>query len=150
LTFVFPENSPAAFDYATGFLGSGTRPLSGLSTNRIVNGATLVSTGGVQTLTIKIDSEFKFKAITDDDSIVQLTGQIVATSVALPVITAISVSSQSVTIQVEGTSGQQYRLQSSKDLVNWSARAAEVTAQAGHYVFTAKPGSTLEFFRVSK
>jgi hypothetical protein len=150
LVFAFPEDTSAAFDYTTGFLGSGTRQLSGLSTNRIVNGATLVSTGGVQTLTIKIAAEFKFKAISDDDSVVQLTGQIVAASAALPVITSIIATNQGVTIRVEGAAGEQYRLQSSRDLINWSARDADVTAQSGHYIFSAKLLDNLEFFRISK
>jgi len=150
LAFGFLAESSSTFDYSAGLLGSGSRTLSGLATNRVTSGATLTSVGGADTLTIKIDTEFKFRAISEDDSTARLAGQLVASRAVLPVISSIVFRDQTLVIRVEGTGGQPYRLQSSTNLRAWSPRAADVTMESNQQVFSARPSGALEFFRLSQ
>jgi hypothetical protein len=149
LRFAFLTNSGASFDYDAGFLGAKGIPLEGMSTNRIVNGATLVSTGDSQTLTIQVDTEFKFQAVVENDSSVRLTGKLVAKRTAQPVIAGMQITDGKVVIYVEGT-GPEPRLESSFDLTQWSTREATRATNAGMVTLTAPLGGALQFYRVAK
>ena len=150
LRFEFPTNSAASFDFNAGFAGSGSRPLSGLSTNKVVNGATLTTAGDVQRLLIQIDTEFKFRTLAPDDSVLHLNGQLVGTRIIPPIISSIVVTNQTVTLTVDGVAGVQYRLESSTDLKSWVSRAANVTSQSGRFVFSTPAAGTTEFFRIAR
>jgi hypothetical protein len=149
LVFSFPDASNASFDYDAGFLGKDGIVLSGLSTNRIVDGATLVSNGDLQTLTIEIDTEFTFTAIVENDSTVHLTGTLVATGTKLPVITSVELDDQTLVIRVEGT-GPAPALYSSHDLKTWTPRAADQTNDASGALLTLPLSGNQEFYRVAK
>ena len=62
-------------------LASGVVPLDGESTTNILGGATLVTVGSVQTLTIPIDTSLTFDGLQPDDSTITVTGNLVATRV---------------------------------------------------------------------
>ena len=60
LAFSFPTNATSVLDYrVTGLLSaSGSKPLVGLSTNRITTVATLTTTAAGETITLPVDVEF--------------------------------------------------------------------------------------------
>jgi hypothetical protein len=150
LLFAFPTNATASFDYDAGLLvGTGGVALTGVSTNKIVNGATLDTSSDPQTLTISVDTEFKFKAFTPDDSVVHLTGTLVAKAVAQPLITSIEVRDQSVILHVQGTSPSP-GLFSSPDLKQWATRTPTQSMDTNGVVLTLPLGGAREFYRVSK
>ena len=146
LVFAFPTNSSATFDYDAGLLGAKGIVLSGLSTNKIVNGATLGSTGVVQTLTIKIDTEF---VLNSSLGTIRLTGTLIATQSALPTLTSIQVQGQTVTLR-----GQQIApaaaLQSSTDLKAWSIQPATRSDDSNGAVFTLSTNGARAFYRVTQ
>jgi hypothetical protein len=71
----------SAFDYrVTSILPAADRlPLTGLATNLTLLPGSLVTEGNVQTLTIPLDTRYRFKLLQDDDSEVIMKGQLVAT-----------------------------------------------------------------------
>ncbi|MFO1501818.1 MAG: hypothetical protein U1G07_26155 [Verrucomicrobiota bacterium] len=150
LVFGFPNNSTASFDYSAGFLGKDGIALTGLSTNKIVNGATVAGTPA--TLTIQVDTEFKFKAVSEGDSTVHLTGTLVATqqnSQEQFLITSIEIKEQQVVLHLSGA-GAEPRLESSANLSTWTPRTPAKTTDANGTVLTLPLGGTLEFYRASK
>lgn len=150
LLFGFPANSSASFDYDAGFLGSDGIALSGIATNKIVNGATLSGGAGARTLTIQVDTEFTFSTIADDDSKVRLVGTLVATEASAPVptITSIEVTNDSVVLRVQG-GGSEPRLDSSSDLASWSTRTPARSSDANGVILTLPKGGPQEFYRVA-
>jgi hypothetical protein len=150
LLFSFSTNSTSTLDYNAGVAGSGSESLAGLSTNMIVNGATLTNNGTDQTLTIQISTQFTFSLLTAGDTILDLNGQIVATnSPGAPVISSIVVSNQNAVLTVQNASGQS-QLQSSTNLTTWTATSANVTTNAGLIVFTVPINPGDKFFRVQQ
>jgi hypothetical protein len=149
LLFAFPTNSTASFDYDAGFLGANGIALRGISTNKIVNGATLVSASDTQTLTIAVDTEFKFKAVVDNDSSVHLTGTLVATTTAQPRITSIDVKNQSVILHVQGA-GTNPQLFSSTNFIQWATRSPAQSTDTNGVVLTLPVGGPFEFYRAAK
>ena len=148
LLFAFPTNSLASFDYDAGFLGSDGIALSGIATNKIVNGATLTGAAGAQTLTIQVDTEFKFRALTPNDSAVHLTGKLVAVQAAPAVsITSIEIRGQQVVLHVQGAT--EPRLDSSPNLSTWSTRTPEKSSDANGTVLTLPLDGAQEFYRVA-
>ena len=81
LLFRFIDTNNAGLDYrASGILSSsGSKVLSGLATNKVAGVSTLVSAGGVETLTIPVSATYSFSLLLPDDSTITLTGQLVAT-----------------------------------------------------------------------
>jgi hypothetical protein len=149
LVFAFPTNSSSSFDYDAGFIGKDGIALSGISTNKLVNGASLTTTADSQTLTIQIDTEFRFKALTANDSAVQFKGSIVASRVILPVISSIDVRGGQVILEVQGT-GPAPKLISSPDLINWTPETPTVTTNAAGIVLTLPVGGPHQSYRVGK
>ncbi len=150
LLFAFPADSTASFDYDAGpLLGSDGIALSGASTNKIVNGATLETTAGGQKLVISVDTEFKFTALVENDSSVRLTGTLVAMSGAEVRITAIEIKDQSVILHVQNA-GANPTLFSSTDLKQWTQRTPAQSTDANGVVLTLPKGGAIEFYRVAK
>lgn len=149
LTFAFLTNSGASFDYDAGLiLGAKGLPLSGMSTN-IVSDASLTSTPEGQTLTIKVDTEFKFTAFLENDSTVHLSGMLVATAPDLPIITSVEVKDGKVILRVTGT-GPAPKLDGSTNLTNWTTRAPEQTTDGNEIILTLPATAPYEYYRVQK
>lgn len=146
LVFSFLTNSGAAFDYNAGALGSGSKKFSGLFTNGVSLTGTLMQTGGVQRITIAVDADFKFSALSSKDSTVHLNGQIVAGRVAGPSFSSISFSNSVLILQVQGEG--QAVLESSTDLINWAPRTADRSASGATTTYAVQPLGILEFFRI--
>ena len=151
LAFTFGTNSIASFDYDAGFLGSGSRTLAGLAaTNKVGNAATLVTTGEVQTLTIKVDSDYAFRAFAANDSLLQLKGQLVAVRTNSPLIQSIQIANQQIVLSVEGLGAAPARVESSSDLKTWAERASTATNETGRTVFNLTGAGPIEFYRIIK
>ncbi len=149
LVFSFPSNSIGHFDYNAGSFGSGSSMFSGAATNDVLSGASLTTTGGVQTLTIQVDASFVFGALVEDDSILTFTGQLVATRSLGPQIDTISVSSQQVLLTVSGPGAPTYQLQSSTNLVDWAGAQTTVATNGQQYLFSTTPSGPIQFFRLA-
>jgi hypothetical protein len=148
LVFSFPTNAMSSFDYDAGpILGAKGVMLTGLSTNKILNGATLTSTGGVQTLTIQVDAAFQLTTGVSDS--VRLTGMLVATQGGQLSISSIQVQAQTVTLHVQGASTNASLL-ASTDLKAWSMQSASRTDDSNGAVFTFPVAGSYSFYRVTQ
>jgi hypothetical protein len=145
LVFAFPTNSVASFDYDAGIFGKNGITLSGVSTNKIVNGATLDSAS--QTLTISVDTEFLLSGVVSGT--LHLKGTLVAQGAPQPLITSIEVKGQSVILHVQNA-GSNPSLFSSTDLKQWTSRTPTVSSDANGLVLTLPVGGPQEFYRVAK
>jgi len=150
LVISFPTNAHSVFDYNAGFVGTGSAPLAGYSTNTLANGASLTMSAAGQKLTLHLDATYIFSLLSSNDSTLHMTGQLVATG-APPavVIHSIVVSGSTVTLAVDNalTSSQ---LQGSTNLVGWFPVNATASTTGGVTTFTAPTGGPIEFFRVQK
>jgi hypothetical protein len=81
LRFQFVTGGSGVLDYnVAGLLATkGSIPLTGLATNRVTAQASVVTSGGVQTLTLPITADFFFRLLSANDTKLTITGQIVAT-----------------------------------------------------------------------
>jgi len=148
LVFGFPADSKATLDYDA-VLTKGSRALTGLSTNKVTELGTLSTEAGVQKLVIRVDTEFKFRALTANDSTGKLVGQLVATSQSdnRPVLSTLSFVDKKLSFAVENATAST-QLQSSTDLTTWQSRTAERKTENNKVVFTAEQNAPIEFFRV--
>lgn len=150
LMFGFPAGSTASFDYDAGFLGSDSIALSGISTNKIVNGATITGEAGSRKLTIQVDTEFFFEALTANDSVVKLTGTLTAveSAQAEPFIRSIEFRDGTVVLRVEG-GGTEPRLEGSPDLRQWTAQSPTRSTEGDAVVLTLPAAGVQQFYRVA-
>jgi hypothetical protein len=153
LLFSIKTSPKASFDYTAGFFGSGTVVLSGLSTNKVVNGASLTPVSGVQTLSIQIDTTFLFTALQTNDSSIHLTGTLVATQGPQrpPGVTigSIQLQNQTVTLQVQNATTTT-SVQSSTDLKAWAPQPSSRSDSGGVATFTFNSTARNNFFRVTQ
>ena len=149
LIFSFTPSSNSSVDYNSS-LKSGTLSLTGYSTNTIANEASLSTNGNVEQLVMQINTQFSFTLISSGDTILDLTGQIVATnSTASPFINSIIVTNQNVVLTVENATTQS-QLLSSSNLMTWSVDSATVTNNGSTIIFTVPMDGPRAFFRVQK
>ncbi len=75
------DTSGAVLDYqVSGAVNTtGSKVLSGLSTNKVASTASLKTVGGVETLTIPIRATYSFRLLNEGDTLLTFTGNIVAT-----------------------------------------------------------------------
>jgi len=149
LLFSFSTNVTPSLDYNAGFLGTGSKPLSGYSTNNIVNGATLTTSGLTQTLAISINTQFTFTLLSSGDTILNIVGNIVATSSPAPVINSIVAGKNSVVLTVANATAQS-QLQSSPDLISWTPAASTITTNGTSLIYTVTVSGGNQFFRVQQ
>ena len=148
LVFSFAPNANATLDYST-FNGAGSQPLTGYSTNSVLNGATLATNGTRQTLTIYVQTQFTFSLINPNDTTLNLNGQIVATN-SPPLFQSITLTNQTLVLTVQNATGQSV-LQSSPDLTAWSAANPAVTTNGPtSLTYTVPLTGGNSFFRVEQ
>jgi hypothetical protein len=151
LIFSFVTNT-AAFDYCYDN-DSGSVALNGDSTNMVASGASLSTNAGLRTLAIQVSSQFQFSLIAENDSIINLTGQLVATNVVRlppPVICAIVKNGQNAVITTENTTIQSSLLVST-DLTDCiPASTTSTTNEQGMIVFTSPISFPRTFYRVQQ
>lgn len=152
LVFAFVTNT-TSFDYSYGDFEEGSADLTGDSTNMIADGAILSTNDGVRTMTLQINSQFQFMLITVNDSIINLTGKLVATNAAPlppPVILSIAKNDQYAIVTTENATAESSLL-SSTNLAAWSPTSATITTNgAGMIVFTTLIRSPQAFYRVQQ
>jgi len=149
LLFSFSTNVSPSLDYNAGFFGAGSKPLSGYSTNNIVNGATLATAGSTQTLAIYINTQFTFSLLSSEDTTLNIVGNIVATSSPAPVINSIVFSKDSVVLTVANATGQS-QLQSSPDLISWIPATATTLTNGTFLTYSVPVSGGNRFFRVQQ
>lgn len=149
LSFSFPEDGTAAFDFNAGALGSGRRNLAGFTTNRIATMASISRDGANERITIPIDAEYKFRTLSDNDSVIQLRGTLVATRPLTPLIYNVSINNNVITIEAEALPNQTLRLDHSSDLRTWTpVNASDSDPSPAEYKFSTTVAGPIEFFRV--
>lgn len=81
LIFNFVDTANAVLDYqVTGALSkSGSKVLSGLSTNKVATTSSISTVNGVETLTIPVNATYVFQLLSAGDTVLTFTGNIVAT-----------------------------------------------------------------------
>lgn len=149
LTFKFPTNATSGFDYNAGALGRGNKKFGGLLTNRVSVAGTLTQSGGQKRLVIAVETDIKFTVLSQNDSTVHLSGQLVATEGGGgPAFSLIAFgTNNTLTITVEGA-GAQPILESSTDLINWTPRSAQVTSNGTTRTYSTVAQGLIEFFRL--
>jgi hypothetical protein len=154
LIFFFPSNATSSLAYnVTGLLNKqGTISLTGYATNKITALSSLTSSGSQQILTIPVDATYFFKALTANDTVIRLKGQLVGvqTGATALQVQSIAVQQHSLLLQWQGAPGTQFQVQSSTDLLAWRTNATIVTPAAGNYTWTGAISGPLQFFRLAK
>lgn len=154
LVFSFPPSSTATIDYNAGFVGQGSKTLAGYSTNTLVNAASLTTNGAVKKLLIQINTTFTFSLISSNDTMITLTGQIIATNslsaAPAPLINSIVITNQNVVLTVQNATAQSL-LQNSTNLTGWLPASPVVTTNnSGQTFFTVPMVGNKNFFRVQQ
>jgi hypothetical protein len=154
LLFLFPEDSPSAFDYrVTVFIStqSDRAFLAGYATNRIAATGTLTAQGNTQVLELPIQASIVFELLTPEDSTLTITGRLRATRAieVAPdiVIRTFRLNEGILTFEWEGAADEVVHIESTADLVNWT-RIEDIPAGMGSWSIEAAAG--VEFFRVVK
>ncbi len=153
LIFSFITNT-VTLDYNYTY-GSGSENLNGDSTNAVVSGATVSTNAGVRTLSIQISSQFPFKLLSDNDSLVILNGQLVATNIVNvslppPIIQSIVVNGSNIVVTTENTTAQSILLVST-NLSIWTAASSTITTNGlGMIVFTSPVSGPRAFYRMQQ
>jgi len=157
LTFLFPSNATSTLAYnVTGLINKhGVIALSGYATNKITALSSLTTAGpqGQQVLTIPVDATYYFTALTANDTVIRLTGQLVAVAAggSTPLeVQSFAVQQQSILLQWQGSPGSQFQVQSSTDLNAWQTNAIITTPASGSYTWTGGISGPLQFFRLAK
>ena len=143
----------AALDYYS-TIKAGSVALTGYATNAVAAGATLITNGTKQTLTIPVSAQFTFTVLSPNDTKIILFGQIVATNslgAAPPLIKSIGVTNQNVVVTADNASTLSQLLVSS-NLTAWAPAAGVVitTNNLGWVIFTSPANGARAFFRVQQ
>lgn len=151
LVFSFVTNT-STFDYDYNNY-EGSIGLDGDSTNLIVGGAVVLTNAGIRTITIQINSQFPFALLAENDSIIDLAGQLVATNAVPlppPIIQSIIKVGQDVVVTTENTTAQSLLILST-NLAAWSSSSATVTTNGlGLRVFSSPIRFPKAFYRVQQ
>ena len=152
LTFLFPASATSALDYNAGFLGSGSKLLSGNATNNIAGLATLTTVGNQQTLTLGVNAQYTFTLLSAGDTPVNVAGQIVATrtTTAPLVIGSLTLTNQAVTLEWKSLAGQFYQVLSSSNLLTWQTNASNITSASTNYTWTGTNPAAKGFYRLTR
>lgn len=76
--YQFPEGGGAVFDYNAGLFGVGALPLQGMKSFSKIAAAKLERVGGVATLRLEYEADYKFTTLAENDSTLTLKGSILA------------------------------------------------------------------------
>jgi hypothetical protein len=151
IVFSFPTNSSSALDFNSFATGVGSIPLVAYGTNQTATVGKFAEAGGTQTLTIALDATFYFSLILPNDTVLRLTGQLVANSGATaPHINGIEVTGGQAKITASQTTAMT-RLEGSTSLGAWTPKDATVTASdSSTRTYTVPAAGRFEFFRLAE
>jgi hypothetical protein len=147
LTFGVEPSCNASFDFNAGHLGASTISLSGPLTNEVVQGGVLTQVGNVQKLVIPISTHVTLSTLLQGDTVVQLSGQLVATHTNLPAINSISIQDQTVVLQASGNSSAS-SVEVSSDLKQWDTLPAAKSVTTGGTTFSFAVSGSARFYRL--
>ena len=153
LVFSFPTNATSIFDYSAGSALSGSEPLSGHSTNHLTPEATLATLGTTQTLTIPVDASIAFGVSSENDSLLTLKGQLVATRVigAEPLkLQSIALANQAVTLAWPSIPQQSYQVQATSNYLTWTTVASNLVASGASMTWSTPASEKAQFFRLAQ
>lgn len=148
LVFRFPTDASAALDYDLGIFKDAL-PLTGVSTNRVTRAGTLKIENGRTTLTIEVNTEYAFNALSAGDAVVRLNGRLVAVGENPLRIGSVARDGDAMVISVPDASAS-LRLQETSDFATWSEVTAQRTAGDGGTVFRLQADAERSFFRAVK
>lgn len=148
LVFRFPADASAALDYDLGIFKDAL-PLTGVSTNRVTQAGTLKLENGRTILTIEVNTEYAFNALSAGDAVVRLNGRLVAVGESTLRIGFIARDGQAMVISVPDASAS-LRLQSTTDFTTWREAAGPRTVAGGNTVFRLETEAGRWFFRAVK
>jgi len=149
LTFQFSTNINSTLDYYNSF-AMGSKALTGNATNNVATLATLTTVGTTQTLTLGVNALFTFTLISSGDTLVNVSGQIVATrsSAAPLVIQRPAVTNHVVTLKWQSTAGQTFQVLLSTNLPVWKTNASNVTSASTNYAWTGTNLAPIGVYRL--
>jgi hypothetical protein len=151
VVFAFVTNASGRLDYRVeGIVAmADSKPLVGYSTNKITTAAELSGTGDTLRLVLPIDTTMGMKLLSDNDVTITLRGQIVATGkLNLPLALSFEVIGGQLRLTWTSTAGQSFRIESSRDLSQWTTRVAAQPSGGASTTWAVQASSALEFFRV--
>ena len=157
LTFILPVTATSALDYrdTTGFIPAGSKLLSGNATNNVATLASLTTAGNVQTLSLQVNATFYFTVASANDTVVTITGPLVAThtnvaAVVPVVIQTPLVTNNVVTLKWQSPTGQVFQVQSSTNLQAWLTNASNITSATTNYSWIGTNPASKGFYRLSR
>ncbi len=155
LTFFFPSNATSSFAYnvSGGFLSKhGAQALTGYATNKVTALATLTAAGSQTTLVLPVNATFYLTLVSPNDTVVTLSGQLVATQSgqAPLIIQSAAVQNHTLTLQWQGGPGQQFKILSSANLSTWQTNPVSVTPTNGTYTWTTPATAPVQFLRLAQ
>jgi hypothetical protein len=150
IVFAFSPAGKSTLDYNAVLL-TGSQVLTGLATNGVTTKATLAGAANNQTLTIPINATNVFTLLSNGDSYLVLSGQLVATQSSTPSsleLSSVSVKNNTLTLQWPNESGKQYQVESTTDFMSWKVEATGLTGTGAVITWSQTlPGPT-GFYRV--
>ncbi|HRY50090.1 MAG TPA: hypothetical protein P5186_18725 [Candidatus Paceibacterota bacterium] len=159
LVFAFPPDASSVLSYRIrSFLGvfSGVQELKGLSTNQIASSVIEDSDAENQILRISMDANLLFSLVAEDDSIMNLKGQIVARRSISPVFRILEIgilaepSSPRIQITWSSKTGEVFRVQGSVDLRTWETLTSDIQASGTVTSWNGPMNSPCQFYRVMR
>jgi hypothetical protein len=154
MVFQFPVGGTASLDYLVSGLvkTNGSKLLESLGTNDVTTTGSLITKGSTQTLTVPVKATFTFELASPNDTIVILTGKLVASrDVSQPVVFdagSVAVNALNVTLQWQAPANQTFRIQGSSNLTIWNDRATNITSGSTSYSWNGTRIGPNEFFRL--
>jgi hypothetical protein len=145
LVFAFPTTATASLDYDLG-LFKDALPLTGVATNKVTKAGSFKTENGRATLTIEVNTEYAFAALSAGEAFVRLSGQLVAVEGNAWRIESISRGDRTVRITVPGTASS-LQVQGTTDFITWSAVPATRIVENGATAFDLDVGDGPMFFR---
>jgi hypothetical protein len=117
--------------------------------------ASLTTTGNQQTLSFGVSATFYFSVSSTNDTIMTVSGTLVAThtntATATPTTIQIpTVTNNVVTLNWQGTAGQFFQVLSSSNLQTWQSSASNLTSATTNYTWTGTNPATKGFYRITQ
>lgn len=152
MLFQFLTNSSGSLDYrVSGFAAtSGSRLLDGLSTNGVITGASLTSSGGTLTLVLPVNATSTLTLISPNDTTLRLQGQLVATAPAgdVPLVVSVRVEGTQIILEWPSSAGQNFSVETTQDFSAWIPASGTTVAGSNTTTWTSSLGAGSQFYRV--
>jgi hypothetical protein len=155
IAFALPTNSSTKLDYSSSLIGTGSTNIQGVATNKAATTGTVTGTTGSQVITINVDATYHLSILFENDTELNVKGQIIARQEGGPGgdgprFSKIEVSNNQVRLTVMGAAATA-RLRSSTDLKTWQDKQAQVTTvDANTKIFIVPVSGPKEFYQTAQ